>query len=461
MAHDVGIPKLGLTMIEATITEWKAQEGQQVKQDEPILAIETEKTTYDIGAIAPGIIHIMTPAGQTVPVGQVVAILADSKEEYERLAKGGAPAPTAQKVAMPAAPVQAAAPAQAPAAPPAPAVGGEERVKISPVARKLAEEQGIDVSKVTGTGPGSRITKEDIEKAIQDKAKAPVAAAPAAAPTAAAPTAAPSAPVSPFQVPPRPVAPSQDIAEVAGIKKVKEVIPLIGVRKTIADNLWRSLQIAAQMSSAGELDATELIAFRKWLVDQQERIGARITYTDIFVMAVAKALRQHPIVNSSIIGDEIRVWDTINIGVAVDMELEQMPGLIVPVVHNADKKGLLEIHSILAEIAKKARERTLRPDDVAGSTFTISSTGGAGGGGIAEGGGSGFGTPILNLGEVGLLGIGGIVKKPVVRNDEIVIRPLLSYTFTTDHRVIDGVPAGRFIGTLRALLENPHWMLVY
>jgi pyruvate/2-oxoglutarate dehydrogenase complex dihydrolipoamide acyltransferase (E2) component len=213
------------------------------------------------------------------------------------------------------------------------------------------------------------------------------------------------------------------------------------------------------MTSSTELDATELIKFRQWLVEHQERIGARITYTDIFVMAVAKALKMHPIVNSSIIGDEIRVWETINIGVAVDMDLEQMPGLIVPVVHNADRKGLLEIHKVLADISKKARERTLMPDEVAGSTFTISSTGGAGGG-IAEGGGSSFGTPILNLGEVGLLGVGGILKKPVVRNDEIVIRPLLSVSFTTDHRVVDGAPAGRFMGTLSTFLEDPYWMLV-
>jgi pyruvate dehydrogenase E2 component (dihydrolipoamide acetyltransferase) len=451
MARDVGIPKLGLTMVEATITEWKAQEGQQVNQNQVILVIETEKTTYDIEAISSGILHILTSAGQTVSVGHVVGLLAESGDEYQKLTEGGARAPRGPEigiqVAAPPVRVEAQAPAETPA--------GEERVKISPVARKLAEESGIDVRKVTGTGPGGRIIKEDVEKAIAEKAKAPVAAAPAPPAPAAVAAPAPAA----AQVQTRPIAPRQDVAELAGLKKVKEVIPLIGTRKTIADNLWRSLQIAAQMTSSTELDATELIKFRQWLVEHQERIGARITYTDIFVMAVAKALKMHPIVNSSIIGDEIRVWETINIGVAVDMDLEQMPGLIVPVVHNADRKGLLEIHKVLADISKKARERTLMPDEVAGSTFTISSTGGAGGG-IAEGGGSSFGTPILNLGEVGLLGVGGIVKKPVVRNDEIVIRPLLSVSFTTDHRVVDGAPAGRFMGTLSTFLEDPYWMLV-
>jgi pyruvate dehydrogenase E2 component (dihydrolipoamide acetyltransferase) len=449
MARDVGIPKLGLTMVEATLTEWRAQEGQQVNQNQFILVIETEKTTYDIEAISSGILHILTPAGQTVPVGHVVGLLAESRDEYQKLTEGGARALRGPEIGIQVAAPPVRAEAQAPAEAPA----GEDRVKISPVARKLAEESGIDFRKVTGTGPGGRIVKEDIENAIAERAKAPVAAAPAPPGPVAVPAPAPA------QVQTRPIAPRQDVAELAGLKKVKEVIPLIGTRKTIADNLWRSLQIAAQMTSSSELDATELIKFRQWLVEHQEGIGARITYTDIFVMAVAKALKVHPIVNSSIIGDEIRVWETINIGVAVDMDLEQMPGLIVPVVHNADQKGLLAIHNVLADISKKARERTLLPDEVAGSTFTISSTGGAGGG-IAEGGGSSFGTPILNLGEVGLLGVGGIVKKPVVRNDEIVIRPLLSVSFTTDHRVVDGAPAGRFMGTLSTFLEDPHWMLI-
>jgi len=441
MAQNVGIPKLGLTMIDATIVEWKVSEKTKVDKDEPILVIETEKTTYDVGAIAPGILHIITPEGETVPVGHVVGILATSPEEYEKVAKEEPPAAAPAVEAAPRAEVAepvAAAPAPAAAAP----AGGGEKIKISPVARKLAEEHGVDISRVAGTGPGGRITKEDVQKFIEE------------GPKVAAPVAAAAAPVPAF-------APSADMAEQAGIKRVKEIIPLRGTRRTIADNLWRSLQTSAQMSSAGEVDATELIKFRQSLVDNQEQIGARITYTDIMVMVVAKTLKLHPIVNSSLVGDEIKVWDTINIGVAVDIELEQMPGLIVPVVREADKKSLVEIHNNIMEIAQKARDRKLSPDDVAGSTFTISSTGGAGGGGIREGGGSGFGTPILNLGEVGLLGVGAIVKRPVVVNDEIVIRPMLSYTFTTDHRVIDGVPAGRFVGTLAKFLTNPSLLLAY
>ena len=252
-----------------------------------------------------------------------------------------------------------------------------------------------------------------------------------------------------------------DPAEAAGFKRAKEVIPLRGMRKVIAENMLRSLQISAQLTGSAEVDATELIRLRESLVAQQEAIGARITYADIFVMIVAKALKKNPIFNASIVGDEIRLWDDINIGVAVAMELEETPGLVVPVVRNADKKTLVEIHNTIAELSKKAKERTLLPDDVAGSTFTITSTGGAGGGGIAEGGGSGFGTPIINQPEVAILGLGGIVNKPVVRHGEIVIRPLLGLNLTTDHRVIDGVPAGRFMGTVMQLMMNPYLLLAY
>jgi len=433
MAHNVAIPKLGLTMVEATITEWKAQEGEWVEKEQPILVIEMEKTVHDIEAIASGILHIITPTGQTVPVGHVVGVLAESKEEYAAVCREGAPAvaaaPEVEVGAL--AEVASEAEAQRVVAP----KQGTERLRISPVARKLAEEHSIDVSKISGSGPGGRITRQDILQAVEEGGKA---AAPAPSPTIAA---------------------SADKAEMAGLKHAKEVIPLRGMRRAIAENMLRSLQVSAQMTSSGEIDMTEIIKLRQSLVAQQEAIGARITYTDIFVMIVAKALRQNPIINSSLIGDEIRIWDDINIGVAVAMESEDMPGLIVPVVRNADKKSLLEIHNTLSDLTERARESKLLPDEIAGSTFTITNMGAGTGGAIGEGEGSGFGTPIINQPEVAILGLGGIAEKPVVRGGEIVIRPMMSYSFTTDHRVIDGVPAGRFIATVKQLMENPHLLL--
>lgn len=432
MAYNVQIPRLGMTMTEATITEWKVQEGESVEKDQTILILEMEKTTYELTAMASGILHIITMPEETVPVGYVVGVLAETKEEYETVKAAprveAAATPEKVEAATPTAPAAEAAKVTVPER-------GQERVRISPIARKLAEEHGIDVSKVSGTGPGGRITKDDILKAVEEKGKAVTAARP-------------------------PAGAAVDAAEAAGIKRVKEVIPLRGMRKVIADNMLRSLQVSAQMTGSAEIDATELIRLRESLVARQEAIGVRITYADIFVMIVAKALKQHPIFNSSLIGDEIRLWDDINIGVAVAMELEEMAGLVVPVVRNADTKSLVEIHNSISELAKKAKERTLLPDDVAGSTFTITSTGGAGGGGIAEGGGGGFGTPIINQPEVAILGLGGIVNKPVVRHGEIVIRPLIGINLTTDHRVIDGVPAGMFMGTIIQLMANPYLLLL-
>ena len=433
MAHNVAIPKLGLTMVEATITEWKAQEGEWVEKEQPILVIEMEKTVHDIEAIASGILHIITPTGQTVPVGYVVGVLAESKEEYATVCREGVPAVAAAPEVEVGASAEVAPEAEAQRV--VATKQGTERLRITPVARKLAEEHGIDVSKISGTGPGGRITRQDILQAVEEREKA---AAPAPSPTIAA---------------------SADKAEMAGLKHAKQVIPLRGMRRAIAENMLRSLQVSAQMTSSGEIDMTEMIKLRQSLVVQQEAIGARITYTDIFVMVVAKALKQNPIINSSIIGDEIRIWDDINIGVAVATESEDMPGLIVPVVHNADKKSLLEIHNTLSDLTKRARESKLLPDEIAGSTFTITNIGTGTGGAIGEGEGSGFGTPIINQPEVAILGLGGIAEKPVVRGGEIVIRPMMSYSFTTDHRVIDGVPAGRFIAAVKQLMENPHLLL--
>jgi len=447
MARNVGIPKLGLTMTEATIVEWKVAEKASVQQEEPILVIETEKTTYDIGAIASGILHIMVPAGETVPVGHVVGVLAESEAEYEGLLKGApaaaASAPAQAEAPAPAASSAASAPASAPVG--APAAEGE-RVRISPVARVLAEEHGVDLARVAGTGPGGRITKEDVQRAMEEQKAAP------AAPVAAAPLAPPSGPTS-------------DAAEAAGLKRLKVAIPLRGMRKAIADNMWRSLQVSAQMTSGGEVDASELIRLRQLFVEREQQIGVRITYTDILVFMVARALRHHPLVNASIIGNEIRVWDSINIGVATFVELDQVggvtvPGLVVPVVRDADQKTVVEIHQAAREVVEKARQRKLLPDDTAGSTFTVTNPAGVGGGGIREGGGSSFGTPIINQPEVAILGIGAIVEKPVVHQGQIVARPLLGYSFTHDHRIIDGVAAGGFLGTLAGYITHPYNLLL-
>jgi len=281
----------------------------------------------------------------------------------------------------------------------------------------MAEEHMIDLTKVTGTGPGGRIVREDIEKAIEAKKK---------------------------EVPP---------VEVYEGKRVEATIPLKGMRSAIAEHMHRSLSVAAQLTSMGEIDMTEMIKLRNALLEQEEVIGARITYTDIFVFAIAKALRDNPIINSSLIGNEIKIWKDINIGVAVALEEGVEGGLIVPVVRNADQKSLTEINQEIRSLVEKARAGKLMPDDVSGGTFTLTNLG-------AFGGGWGLGTPIINQPQSAILGTGAITDRPVVRDGQIVIRPIMTYSFTFDHRVIDGAPAGKFMARVTQLLENSNLLLL-
>jgi pyruvate dehydrogenase E2 component (dihydrolipoamide acetyltransferase)/2-oxoglutarate dehydrogenase E2 component (dihydrolipoamide succinyltransferase) len=291
----------------------------------------------------------------------------------------------------------------------------------------MAQEQGIDLASVTGTGPGGRIVKEDVEQAIANKGKAlagpPVEQAPAA-------------------------------REHDG-KKVKAAIPIkSGMRRAIAEHLQRSLAISAQLTVTGEIDMTEIMHLRAEFLKQEEALQTRITYTDIFILAITRALRDNPGINSSLVGDEIIVWEDINIGIAVALEGDEFlgGGLIVPVLKNADKLSLAEISRAAKPLIGKAREGKIMPDDVSGGTFTLTNLG-------VAGGGYGFGTPIINQPESAILATGAISDRPVVRDGEIVIRPIMAVSLTIDHRVIDGYPASIFMSRLTELLENPLLLL--
>ncbi len=415
MATNVPVPRIGMAVADATIIEWKVKEGDKVDKGQIIAVVETEKVRSDVESPDSGFIRILAAEGTTAPVGMVIAQLAATREELARLQKQPASAPAAAK------PVEAAAPAaQAPvaAAAPAPVRGTDEKVKITPVARKMAEEHAIDVTRVAGTGPGGRITREDVEKAIAEKAAAPKVAAPV------------------------PAAPG------AGGRRVKSTMPLRGMRKTIADHMLKSLSVSAQLTRMGEIDMTEVVKLRKSLVDQESVIGTRITYTDIFVMAIAKALKIHPEVNASIIDNEIKVWEDVNVGVAVALD----EGLIVPVVKNADKKTLAEISKEVKNLAEKARSSKLVADEITGGTFTVSNVG-------AVGGGYSYETPIINQPESAILLTGAITDRVVAKDGQICVRPLLTYSFTYDHRLLDGAVAARFMAGLIRLLENPSLLL--
>ena len=419
MALEIHIPKLGMSMKEATLTEWKFNEGDQINEGDVVLVIETDKTQWEVEAPGSGLLHIAVEIDSTEKVGAVVGLLAESPDELASLQ---------QASGTPAAAAAAPAPAEAEAAPAASKPAKKGKVKASPVAKKMAAEKGIDLSTIEGTGPGGRITKQDVEKAI------------AAPPAAAAPAAAPAAPEA---------AVVDESKERNGIK-IKEIVKLRGMRKSIADHMVQSLTVAAQLTAVSELEVSGLKKFRQELVANEESIGVRISYTDIYVKAAAKVLKEIPMVNASIIDNEIILWEDINVGVAVALQGQDVlgGGLIVPVIRNADKKSLSEISTEMKEIVQRAREGNLLPDDVTGGTFTITSMGGMGGG-------WGFGTPIINQPQSAILQPGGIMDRPVVEDGEIVIRPMMPVSFTFDHRVLDGVPSGMFLGRFAQLLQNP------
>jgi len=421
MATEIKIPRVGMAVADATIIEWQFKEGDRVEERQVVVVIETEKVRTEVESPATGFLHIMSNEGDTAAAGQVIAMLAETEDELAKVQKE-APAGKPAEAAKATEPVPAAPKAEA--SPPreaAPAVAEGERIRISPVARKLAEEHAIDIAKVSGTGPGGRIVREDIEKAIATKEAAPAAAAP---PPAAAP------------------------AEVAGDRKVKQTIPLTGMRGTIAERMHRSLSVSAQLTAMGEIDMSEIIRLRNNLVAQENSLGTRITYTDILVFAIARILKNHPKVNASIVGNEIKIWEDINMGVATALE----DGLIVPVVKHADQKSLVEISKEIKTLVEKARENKLSSDEVTGGTFTLTNLG-------ALGSGWTFETAIINQPESAILRVGAVTERAVVRDGQLVARPIMTYSLTYDHRVIDGAVAAKFISSFISALENPTLLL--
>ncbi len=414
MAENVTIPKLGMTMTEATITAWRIDEGEWVEEHQPLLDIETEKISYEVEARASGFIHILVDKGNKVRVGRVVGLLAKTKDELAALQKEAAK----EMYSTDSEPLEAVAAGAAPQQ--SVNAGDKEHIRISPVARKMAEEHMIDITKVTGSGPGGRIIREDIEKAIEEKGKG-VEEGGKRAPH----------------------------VEVYAGNRVKTTIPLKGMRAAIAEHMHRSLSVAAQLTTMGEIDMTEVVKLRSAMVEQEKTVGTRITYTDILVFVIARVLRDNAIVNSSLIDNEIKVWEDINIAVAVALE----GGLIVPVVRNADQKTISQISKEVKSLVEKAKSGKLMPDDVSGGTFTLTNLG-------AVSAGWSFLTPIINQPQSAIIGTGAITDRAVVRQGQIVIRPVATYSFTYDHRVIDGAPAERFMAQVVRLLETPALLLI-
>jgi pyruvate/2-oxoglutarate dehydrogenase complex dihydrolipoamide acyltransferase (E2) component len=436
MAHPINIPKLGLTMEEGTVVEWFYNDGDEVKKGAPLYSVETDKIVSDVEADNDGFLQRVVPIDTTLPVAALVGYL-HPNADAARAAAGSGAAPSAS-VAAPAKPAAAAAPvAPAPAAAPAPAtrpaavervapavraapaapasappVATGGRIQSSPLARTKAAERGVDLRFLTGTGPGGAILMRDVD------------AAAAAAPV-------------------QPAVPGR--AAAAGSTPSTRR-PMSSLRRAIAQRMSQSLASSAQMTGFGTVDMTEVARWREAMLAEEERLGARITFTDFCLKAAATVLEQMPEINSYIDGNEIVTWNEINIGLAVAID----DGLIVPVIRNVDRLGLAELSNARKALIEKARAGQLARDDIEGATFTLSNFGSYGGD---------IETPILNPPQSALLGIGEITEQPVVRNGEIVIRKMMGISLTFDHRLIDGAVAGAFRKRFKGLLEETAlWM---
>jgi pyruvate dehydrogenase E2 component (dihydrolipoamide acetyltransferase) len=434
-AVDVVMPQMGVSVSEGTITKWLKREGEQVEADEPLLEISTDKVDTEVPSPASGtLVQILVQEGQTVDVGTKLAQIGGAAGAPAPAAPEPEPAP-APTVEEPEAPAPAAEHAAAPTPAPAPAaeVSGGNGKFVSPVVARIASEHNIDPNAVPGTGRGGRVTKQDILAFVEQ-------GPPPAAPAAPAP-AAPAAPAAPKAQP----APAPAAAPQAG----ETVEPISAMRRGIAEHMRRSLDTAAHVTSAIEVDFSKIVAARAALKKEfQSAYGVNPTYLAFVARAAVETLKDYPFVNGEMRGDSIVTRNYVNLGIAV--ELADGKGLIVPVIRNAEGLNLLGIARGIADIAARARDKKLLPDDVQGGTFTITNPGGYG---------TFHGTPVINQPQSAILGTYALVKRPWVvtdenGNDAIAIKPIMNVTLTYDHRLVDGAYAGRFLRDLRERLEN-------
>jgi pyruvate dehydrogenase E2 component (dihydrolipoamide acetyltransferase) len=439
-AIDVVMPQMGVSVSEGTITKWLKQQGEQVEADEPLLEISTDKVDTEVPSPGAGVLtEILVQEGQTVDVGTKLAVIGGDGASAAKQEE----APPEPATAEAAAEAEAASSAESPAptaAGPAAAPSTNGKTFVSPVVAKIASEHGVDPSQVQGTGRGGRVTKKDILDFIESGAQ-PAAAAQPAAP--APPQAAPQAPAAPA---PKPAAPAP---APAAAQPGESFEPMSAMRKGIAEHMRRSLDTSAHVTSAIEVDMSKVSAIRaKLKKEYQQSYGVNPTYLIFVARAAAETLREYPWINGEIRGDQIVTRSYVNLGFAV--ELQDGKGLIVPVVKNAETLNLLGMAKAVTDIAQRARDKKLLPDEVQGGTFTITNPGGYG---------TFHGTPVISQPQAGILGTYAVVKRPWVVQDDlgedvIAIRPIMNLTLTYDHRLVDGALAGRFLRDLREKLET-------
>ena len=407
MAIEITVPKLGLTMEEATLVCWRAAAGEMVKKEQIVLVLETDKVTFEMPSPGDGLLHPVAAPGSRIEVSQVVGYLAADKVELTKLA---AQYPAAETAAPVEAAAAAAGPDAAAAGPPAAPAAAGSRVKASPVARVMAQAHGIDLGLISGSGPGGRVVRADVLKAIEKGVPAKAAQAPAAV--------------------------------AGGLLSVAQEIPIAGVRRVIFKNMHLSLSTQAQLTLHTEASAEAMMRLRSRL----NAAGAKVSYNAVLVKVIAQALKQHPLVNASVEGEMIKVWRQVHVGVAMD----QGRGLIVPKVRNAESKSIREISADIDRLVEAAKAGSLSLDDLTLGTFTLTNLGAWD---IDD-----F-TPIVNHPESAILGVGRIIEKPVARDGQVVVEPRMALSLSFDHRIIDGAPGAAFLKTIKDLIEEPALML--
>ncbi len=373
MATKIVMPRLSLTMKEGTVVQWFKQEGETVQKGEPLVEILSEKVTYDMEAPESGVLRkILASEGENVPIDQAIGIITAPDEA---IPEAEMPRPAAETKLQ-----------QIKATEPEPRAG-TERVLASPAAKRLAKELGVDLAQVAGMGPEGRIVEDDVKRFAQQP---------------------------------------------AAKLRVREVIPLVGIRKTTAERVSLSARTAPHSTITMEVDMANA---------ERLRHQTATSYTDILVKAVAQALSEHMYMNSTLEDGQIKVFEDINVGVAVATKR----GLVVPVVHNADKKTLSEVATVLKELIEKTKSDKLAKDNVTGGTFTITNLGMYG---------VDMFIPIINPPEAAILGVGRITQRPIAENEEIKIKPIMQLSLSYDHRIVDGAPAAQFLQKIKQILET-------
>jgi pyruvate dehydrogenase E2 component (dihydrolipoamide acetyltransferase) len=431
MPITITMPRLSDTMQQGTIVKWNVKEGQKIKSGDVLADIETDKATMELQSFDDGTVAKLSVAqGQTVPVGTTIVVLASAGEDLAAAAaSGGSSAPIAKAAAANSAAPSNSAAATATVAHAAHGSSSETngRVFASPLAKKIAAESGVDLGRLSGTGPSGRIVRADVEAAIRGGTA----------------TAAPAKTVSPAPLP----------AAASALKGT--MVPLSNMRRVIASRLVESKQTIPHYQVTVDVDMDPLMSLRSQLNDQLASQGVKLSVNDFLVRACALAMHQHPFVNSRWIekGNEVAIEQLgeVNIGVAIALPAERGGGLVVATVRNADQIGLRQISSQSKQLSEKARTKGLAPNEMSDSTFTISNLG--------MFGVSNF-TAIINPPNVAILAVGAAIEKPVVKNGQIVVGHVMSMTMSSDHRVVDGAMAAQYLATVRELLEKPASLLV-